>query len=74
MKYHNIIALCLGIFVAALLWQYYLWPKYQVKTEKSETLRFKIFCNTVYIILLQYYLAYKPFILDFNKKKVDKLY
>lgn len=38
MKYHNIIALCLGIFVAALLWQYYLWPKYQVKTEKSETI------------------------------------
>ena len=38
MKYRNIIALCLGIFVAALLWQYYLWPKYQIKTEKPETM------------------------------------
>ncbi len=36
MKYHNIIALCLGIFAAALLWQYYLWPKYQVKRETPE--------------------------------------
>ena len=36
MKQHNIIALCLGIFVAALLWQYYLWPKYQLKQETPE--------------------------------------
>ncbi|MCR5504600.1 MAG: hypothetical protein K6E94_03425 [Elusimicrobiaceae bacterium] len=38
MKYRNIIALCLGIFVAVLLWQYYLWPKYQIKTENPDTL------------------------------------
>ena len=36
MKYHNIIALCLGIFAAALLWQYYLWPKYQIKRQSPE--------------------------------------
>ena len=36
MKSHNIVALCLGIFVAALLWQYYLWPKYQLKRENPE--------------------------------------
>ena len=36
MKHQNIIALCLGIFVAALLWQYYLWPKYQLKRESPE--------------------------------------
>lgn len=36
MKNHNVIALCLGIFVAALLWQYYLWPKYQLKRENPE--------------------------------------
>ena len=38
MKYRNIIALCLGIFAAALLWQYYLWPKYQLKQETPEIL------------------------------------
>ena len=38
MKYHNIIALCLGIFAAALVWQYYLWPKYQIKREDPEVL------------------------------------
>lgn len=38
MKYRNIIALCLGIFAAALLWQYYLWPKYKIKTENPETM------------------------------------
>ncbi len=38
MKYHNIIALCLGIFAAALLWQYYLWPKYQVRNETPEVI------------------------------------
>ncbi len=36
MKHQNIIALCLGIFVAALLWQYYLWPKYKIKTASPE--------------------------------------
>ena len=36
MKHQNIIALCLGIFAAALLWQYYLWPKYQLKQETPE--------------------------------------
>ena len=36
MKHQNIIALCLGIFAAALLWQYYLWPKYQLKQESPE--------------------------------------
>ena len=36
MKRQNVIALCLGIFVAALLWQYYLWPKYQLKQESPE--------------------------------------
>lgn len=36
MKNHNIVALCLGIFVAALLWQYYLWPKYQLKRENPD--------------------------------------
>ena len=38
MKQHNIIALCLGIFAAALLWQYYLWPKYQLKRETPEVI------------------------------------
>lgn len=38
MKQHNIIALCLGIFAAALLWQYYLWPKYQLKQETPEVI------------------------------------
>ena len=38
MKYRNIIALCLGIFFAALVWQYYLWPKYQIKTENPEVM------------------------------------
>ena len=38
MKHQNIIALCLGIFVAALLWQYYLWPKYQLKQESPEVM------------------------------------
>lgn len=38
MKHQNIIALCLGIFAAALLWQYYLWPKYQLKKETPEVM------------------------------------
>ena len=38
MKQHNMIALCLGIFAAALLWQYYLWPKYQLKKETPEVI------------------------------------
>ncbi len=38
MKHQNVIALCLGIFAAALLWQYYLWPKYQLKQESPEIL------------------------------------
>lgn len=38
MKHQNVIALCLGIFVAALLWQYYLWPKYQLKQETPEVM------------------------------------
>lgn len=38
MKHQNIIALCLGIFAAALLWQYYLWPKYQIRRESPEIL------------------------------------
>ncbi len=38
MKQQNLIALCLGIFVAALLWQYYLWPKYQLKRETPEVM------------------------------------
>lgn len=38
MKHQNIIMLCLGIFAAALLWQYYLWPKYQVKRESPEVM------------------------------------
>lgn len=38
MKHRNIIALCLGIFAAALLWQYYLWPKYQVNQEDPEVM------------------------------------
>ena len=38
MKHQNVIALCLGIFVAALLWQYYLWPKYQLKQESPEVM------------------------------------
>ncbi len=39
MKHHNIIALCLGIFAAALLWQYYLWPKYQIRRESPEIIK-----------------------------------
>jgi len=38
MRQQNIIALCLGIFAAALLWQYYLWPKYQLKQESPEVI------------------------------------
>lgn len=38
MKHQNIIAFCLGIFAAALLWQYYLWPKYQLRRESPEIL------------------------------------
>ena len=38
MKHQNVIALCLGIFAAALLWQYYLWPKYQLKQETPEVM------------------------------------
>ncbi len=38
MKHRNIIALCLGIFAAALLWQYYLWPKYQINKESPEVM------------------------------------
>ena len=38
MKHQNVIALCLGIFAAALLWQYYLWPKYQLKQESPEVM------------------------------------
>ena len=38
MKSQNIVAFCLGIFVAALLWQYYLWPKYQLKRENPEVM------------------------------------
>lgn len=38
MKYRNIIALCLGLFTAALLWKYYLWPKYQIKSENPSTM------------------------------------
>lgn len=40
MKHQNIIALCLGIFVAALLWQYYLWPKYQIKQESPDIINY----------------------------------
>lgn len=38
MKHQNLIALCLGIFAAALLWQYYLWPKYQIRQESQEVM------------------------------------
>ena len=38
MKHQNVIALCLGIFAAAMLWQYYLWPKYQLKQESPEVM------------------------------------
>ncbi len=38
MKHQNVIALCLGIFAAAMLWQYYLWPKYQLKQETPEVM------------------------------------
>jgi len=38
MKYKNITALLLGILAAGLLWQYYLKPKYLIKTGDEETL------------------------------------
>lgn len=38
MKVHNVVALSLGLFAAALLWQYYLWPKYQIKRENPEVM------------------------------------
>lgn len=38
MKAHNVVALSLGLFAAALLWQYYLWPKYQIKSENPEVM------------------------------------
>ncbi|MDD6173361.1 MAG: hypothetical protein PUB86_03635 [Elusimicrobia bacterium] len=38
MKYKNITAFLLGVFVAALLWQYYLKPKYLIKSGDEETL------------------------------------
>lgn len=38
MKYRNITALLLGILAAGLLWEYYLKPKYLIKTGDEETL------------------------------------
>lgn len=38
MKYRNITALLLGVFVAGLLWEYYLKPKYQIKSGDAEVL------------------------------------
>lgn len=38
MKYKNITAFLLGVFVAGLLWQYYLKPKYLIKNGDEETL------------------------------------
>ncbi len=38
MKYRNITALLLGIFVAGLLWEYYLKPKYQIKMGDEEVM------------------------------------
>ncbi|WP_428065724.1 hypothetical protein [Candidatus Proelusimicrobium volucris] len=38
MKYRNITALLLGVFVAGLLWEYYLKPKYQIKMGDEEVL------------------------------------
>ena len=38
MKAQNVVALSLGLFAAALLWQYYLWPKYQLKRENPEVM------------------------------------
>ena len=38
MKAHNVVALSLGLFAAALLWQYYLWPKYQIKRENPDVM------------------------------------
>lgn len=38
MKYKNITAFLLGVFVAGLLWQYYLKPKYLIKSGDEEAL------------------------------------
>lgn len=38
MKYRNITAFLLGLFVAGLLWEYYLKPKYQIKMGDEDVL------------------------------------
>jgi len=38
-KVNNIIALCLGIIAAALLWEYYLKPKYNIRRGHEATLK-----------------------------------
>lgn len=39
MKRNNLIALILGIICASLLWQYYLYPKYNKKVQDPQTMQ-----------------------------------